>query len=103
MSTWYCKKLGDGVAAFGPSTKIQEAFLRLAQSGASVQDVSVFSRYDLDANMVTVYFTPSAATLASAFGAVPCDKPTADKRLGLLVGDGRSWEVHFPGHVPGRG
>jgi hypothetical protein len=103
MSTWHSKSIGDGVAAFGPRSKIQEAYLVLAQSGAASPDVAVFSRYDLKANVVTVYFTPSASTLASAFGATPCDKPTPDKRLSLLVGDARSWQIHFPGHSPGQG
>ena len=99
MSAWYCKELGDGVAAFGPTGKIQEAFLALAQVGSIASDLAVFSRYDLESNVVTVYFTPSASLLASAFGATPCEKPSPEGRLSLLVGDGRSWELHFPGYI----
>ena len=33
MDTWYSKDLGDGVAAFGPSNKIQDAFLELTKAG----------------------------------------------------------------------
>lgn len=102
MSTWYCKDLGDGVVAFGPSSQIQEAFLALAQAGGPSSDLAVFSRNDLRTNVVTVYFTPSASVLASAFGATPCEKPSPEGKLSLLVGDARSWEIHFPGYSFGR-
>ena len=102
MSTWYSKDLGDGVAAFGPTSKIQEAFLALAKAGSISSDIAVFSRYDLKSNIVTVYFTPSASLLASAFGATPCEKPGPEGKLGLLVGDARSWELHFPGYIASR-
>ena len=100
MSTWYSKELGDGVAAFGPSSKIQEAFFQLAKAGANVEDIAVFSRYDLETNVVTVYFTPSASLLASAFNASPCENPTPGGGLALLVGDARSWKIHFPDYNP---
>lgn len=102
MGTWYSKSLGDGVAAFGPTTKIQEAFLELAKAGTILPDLGVFSRYDLTTNVVTVYFTPSASLLASAFGATPCEKPSPGKGFGLLVGDARSWEAHFPDYISSR-
>ena len=99
MDTWYCKDLGDGVAAFGPSSKIQEAFLELAKAGAYSHDLAVFSRYALRKNVVTVYFTPSASLLATAFDAKPCDKPDPKEGFALLVGDARSWEIHFPDYL----
>lgn len=96
MDTWFSKELGDGVDAFTPSAKIQEAFLELVKSGSPTEDFSVFSRYDLHTNVVTVYFTPRAAALAAMFDAKPSEKPVLDKRLGLLVGDASSWQIHFP-------
>jgi len=99
MDSWYSKDLGDGVAAFGPTTKIQEAFLELAKNGVYSHDLAVFSRYDLRKNVVTVYFTPSAQLLAEAFDATPCEKPVPEEGFALIVGDARSWEIHFPGYL----
>ncbi len=99
MSNWYSKDLGDGVAAFGPTSQIQEAFIALAKAGGYSHDLAVFSIYDLKKNIVTVYFTPSAELLAKAFNAEPCEKPTPEKGFALLVGDARSWVIHFPGYL----
>jgi hypothetical protein len=57
--------------------------------------MAVFSRYDLAANLVTVYFSPGAEVLAKAFGAQPSAKPNSE-RLTLLVGDARAWDLFFP-------
>lgn len=96
MSTWFSKELGDGVAAHAPTTQIQETYSTLYIAGANFSmDMAVFSRYDLRANMVTVYFTPSAIQLARTFGAKPCEKPSKDD-LALIVGDPRCWEILYP-------
>lgn len=106
MASWYSKELGDGVAAFEPTTQIHNAFLALAraqaQSGRYLFDAAVFSRYDLDTNVVTVYFSPSAHLLATAFGATPCEKPAPTEGFALLAGDARAWEKHFPGYLKRR-
>ncbi len=58
MTSWYSKKIGNGIEAFVPTTNIQNAFLPFAQtqarSGHYSFDAVVFSRYDLEANVVTV-------------------------------------------------
>ena len=106
MAVWYSKDLGDGVDAFEPTTQIQNAFLALAraqtQTGHYSFDAAVFSRYDLDTNVVRVYFSPSAQLLATAFGATLCEKPTPTEGLALLAGDARAWEEHFPGYLKRR-
>ncbi len=102
MGTWYSKEVGDGAAASGPSNAVQEAYLTLVSSGQHAADMAVFSHYDLSANTVTFYFTPSVFALAAKFGATKCDKPTPQRGFGLLVGDQRSWEIHFPGYAPDR-
>ena len=99
MASWYSKELGDGVEAYKPTMKIMEAFLSLAKAGHYSPDAAVFSRYDLVTNVVTIYFSPSAELLAQAFVAVPCEKPIPRGDLGLIVGDARAWEVHFPGYL----
>lgn len=75
MNQWYSKELGDGVEAYAPSHKIQEAFFPLFSAAGNPIDMAVFSRYDLERNIVTAYFSPSAAALAKSFGAQPCEKP----------------------------
>ena len=56
----------------------------------------MFSRYDLQTNIVTVYFSPTAAHLAESFGAKRVDKPVRDEHLSLLVGNAKSFDIHFP-------
>jgi hypothetical protein len=103
MSAWHSKAMGDGVEAFEPSMRLHEAFIALAKASGGVPAyAAVFSRYDLHANVVTWYFSPEAVTLARAFGAAPCDKPVAAEGFGLLSGDARAWEAHFPGYIAGR-
>ncbi len=100
MNTWNSKAVGDGVAAFQPSTQLHQKFLAMAMvSGGVPENAAVFSCYDLDANVVTWYFSPEANNLAKMFEATPCNKPTPSKGFGLLVGDGRSWEAHFPNYL----
>lgn len=96
MSQWYSKSLGDGVAAFAPTSQIQEAFLPLFTAVGQPIDMAVFSRYDLEKNIVTVYFTPGATALAEMFGATPCEKPKREGRLSLLVGDQRCLPLFYP-------
>lgn len=97
MMQWYSKDLGDGVDAFAPSGQIQTAFLPAFLSAGQPIDMAVLSRYDLEKNIVTVYFSPAAAVLAEMFGATPCEKPRKERRLSLLVGDQRSLEFFYPG------
>ncbi|WP_295607994.1 hypothetical protein [uncultured Lamprocystis sp.] len=106
MDNWYLKTLGDGVAAFGPTNQIQEAFLALAKAkaaaGQDYSDISVFQHHDLRQNSVTVYFSPKAELLAKAFKAEPCEKPTPSEIFALLVGDSDNWKTHFPGYLESR-
>ena len=106
MTGWHSKELGDGVEAYVPTSEIQEAFLTLtltqARTGRYSTDAAIFSHYDLESNVVTVYFTPTAEFLAVAFGATPCEKPVPTGDFALIVGDARAWEAHFPGHLDRR-
>ena len=99
MSTWYKKDLGDGVAAFEPSSRLHQAFLALAASGELPKVVGVYSIYDLETNIVSWYFSPEAESLAKLFNAAPCDKPIPKEGFGLLAGNGPCWEDHFPDYV----
>ena len=102
MASWHSKELGDGVEAFRPTGELQEAFLTLSMAGQSSFDTAVFSQYDSETNVITIYFTPSAELLAKAFGAVPCEKPIPEEGFGLIVGDARALEAHFPEYLRAR-
>lgn len=78
MSQWFALELGDGVEAYIPTTKIQEAFWPIFISCGSPKDMGIYSKYDLHANIVTIYFTPSAKQLALSFNAKECNEPSWD-------------------------
>ena len=96
MIHWYSKDLGDGVDATAPSEAIQQAFLPLFAAAGCPTDMAVLSRHDLKRNVVTVYFSPSAAPLAKMFAANACEKPQRENRLGLLVGDEGCFQLFYP-------
>lgn len=98
MNQWYSKELGDGTQAFAPTSAIQEAFLPLFAASGRPIGMAVFSRYDLEKNLVTVYFSPRAEALAKMFGAQPCEKPSITN-IALDVGDARCWQELFPGET----
>lgn len=106
MADWYSKVLGGGLEALILRNKIPESYLVLAQlharTGHYPTDAAVFSRHDLETNLVTVYFTPSAELLALEYGATPCNKPEPTDDFILNVGDPRAWEVHFPRYLERR-
>ncbi|MDP2024849.1 hypothetical protein [Sulfuriferula sp.] len=96
MTQWYSKDLGDGIDANTPSHLIQEAFLPLFAAAGQPIDMAVFSRYDLEKNIVTAYFSPGAAALAKMFGAQACEKPKRENSLRLLVGDQQCLQFFYP-------
>lgn len=102
MSHWYMKNLGNGLDAHGQTTQMQKAFMATFMLLPHGSDQAMFSRYDLQADNVEIYFTPAAAGTALQFGATPCEKPTPNRyRMGLLVGEGDALQVHFPNQRQG--
>ena len=95
MDTWYSVDLGDGVAAYQPSSEMQQKFFLILATAGAPHDMALFSKYDLKKNIVTVYFTPSSQKMANSYNATPCDKPSYDD-LSLLVGDARVWDIFYP-------
>lgn len=89
--------------AYQPTRRIQEtwtaATFAAARVGVIDETSAIFSVGGGES--VTVYFSPSTELIARAFGATPCEKPPGD-RIGLLAGDGRAWDIHFPGEVERR-
>lgn len=96
MTQWYSKNLGNSSEAFAPTNAIQEAFVPLFVENRNPVDMAVFSRYDLEKNIVTAYFSPRAEILAKMFGAQPCEKPKNEGHLSLSVGDAHCWQLFYP-------
>lgn len=104
--SWYSKELGDGVEAFKPTDTFQQAFfawsMSLAKQGRQLPPgAALFSKYDLQRNIVTAYITPEAAMVAQTLGFAESPKPTIED-LGLLFGSPQAWDIHFPGETPRR-
>lgn len=100
MESWYRLDLGNGADAFAPTRKIQDAFMSLLIAhGAPRPEWALFSRYDLQADNVELYFTPATHLLATQFDARPCARPTLNEyRMSLLCGEGSGLSFHFPEH-----
>jgi hypothetical protein len=64
-------------------------------NAGSPEDMAVVSRYDLEPNIVTAYFSPIAIRLAETLGAKRVDKPVRDEHLSLLVSSANSFDIHF--------
>jgi len=77
MSTWFKKELGDAVMAAPVLETIKEQHAALYDVGID-DSPSVYVRYDAGGGLhceVTVYFSPTAATLANSFHAEVCGTP----------------------------
>ncbi len=100
MADWYKLDLGNGADAFATTRKIQDTFIdMLMVHGVPRPEMAMFSRYDLRADNVEVYFTPATSDLAMHFGAKLCDKPAHNEYpLGLLCGEANGLLFHFPDH-----
>lgn len=100
MEPWYRLNLGNGAAAFDPTRKVQDAFMALLIAhGAPRPGWALFSRYDLQADNVELYFTPATKLLAAQFNAQPCPRPVLNEyRMSLLCGEGDGLLFHFPEH-----
>ena len=92
---WRSIDIGDGVEAFEPTGRIQQAYTALDIATTLPLDCAIFSHYNLRTNIVTVYFSPSALRLAEAFGASPCTPPTNIESFSMLIGSPRAWGLLF--------
>ena len=105
MASWHSIESDNYVETFNLTEKLFKAFdAYVLQTGHSLSGAAVFSRKDLETNVTIFYFTPSVELLATAFRAVPCEKPVPDpeKDFGFVVGNQDAWEVHFPGFLAKR-
>jgi uncharacterized protein (DUF2132 family) len=98
MSTWYSRRLGDGMTSGGAAAEIEQVFDKLFATAARPADMAVFTRPESEGRLhceVIAYFSPAAEAIAETFDAEPCEKP-ARAGLALLAGDETSWSVLFP-------
>ncbi len=98
MKSWYSVSLGDGIMAAGQSAEIEARFTQAFAAAGNPAEMAVFTRYESEGRLqceVMVFFSPTAAGVAQAFDARPCNKP-ARAGLTLLAGDERAWSALFP-------
>ena len=95
---WYGLRLAtDGEVAGGTWKLLWEASVAGEQADAGN---AIFVSPPGD-GCVTLYFSPSAALLATAIGARRCEKPEP-AGLTVLAGAERAWDVHFSAEPAGR-
>ena len=84
--TWHHKYIDHPTEALIESGKYQkslEAVLLLSRA----PDAAIYSRIDVGTGGMHYYFTPAAASVANAFNARQCAKPSRADVGGLLIGD----------------
>jgi hypothetical protein len=98
MSTWFTSNLGDAMLAGEPLDHIKTLFLSVYEGTSGSKDVAVYMRHESEGHLhceVKIYFSPAAADVAKAAGAIACTKP-ASEGLSLLAGSDESWSAFFP-------
>ena len=96
MTTWYSIDLGDDDASKKTLQRIMDAFTPKYIGAGRPLGMAIFSSISPESNIVTLYFSPKAVSLAMQFGASPCESDFVDQQLSLLVGDERSIDHLFP-------
>lgn len=95
MSSWYTKNLGDAMLAGEQLEQIKSRFLVVYQQARMPKEMAIFFRHESEGQLhceVKTYFSPAAAEVAVALGAVPCRRPSRDS-LGLLAGSDDVWSL----------
>ena len=97
MKNWFSKELPAQPTT--PFKNLDDAFRGLcADQGGRANGAAVFGQRGAIGDVVTLFFSPEAKRLAQTVGAEPCAKPTPQQRWSLDIGDGQSWEIHFPNY-----
>ena len=98
---WFCRSSSPtSMGYLTTSERMLQAYFELvlekASSGEEYADIAMFSCYDLETNLDTVYFSPSAESIVRIWNAIPCEKPVPVNGFAKLAGDARAWQIHFP-------
>lgn len=96
MTTWYSIEIDDEVTAKQTMQRVMDEFTPKYIGAGRPLTMAVFSSYNRESNIISLYFSPKAASLAMRFGASPCDGVFVAQELSLLVGDERSIDLLFP-------
>ena len=102
--SWFCRTSNplSTVYLISADRMVQSYFdlvLKKASWGEEYSDIAIFSCFDLKTNLDTVYFSPSAESIAKIWNAIPCKNPVPGRGFAKLAGDGRAWGIHFPKFV----
>jgi len=100
MSIWFTRNLGDAMLAGEALDHVKACFLSEYGKADQPKEMAVFVRHESEGRLhceVKLYFSPAAAAVAKAVGAVPCGKPSSDG-LDLLAGSELSRSMLFSGH-----
>jgi len=100
MATWYSIELNDDESAKKTIQRIMDAFIPKYVGAGRPLDMAIFSSYNPEDKLITVYLSPKASSLAMQFGAGTCDDTFVNTDLTLLVGDQKSIELLFPDAQP---
>jgi len=98
MTTWFTSNLGDAMLAGEALDHIKALFLSAYEGVEDSKEMALFMRHESEGRLhceVKLYFSPPAADVAKAVGAIACRKP-ASEGLSLLAGSNESWSVFFP-------
>lgn len=98
MTTWFSLDCGDGLIAYEPLGRLEEAFSSAYVISKNPKEMAAFIRHESEGRLhclVRVYLSPASASVATAIGAVPCEKPSPDS-LSLFAGPEESWPLLFP-------
>jgi hypothetical protein len=97
MAVWFAKNLGDAMLASEALDQIRLSYAATYKEAESRQRAAVFIRHESDGRLhceVMAYFSPGAFSLAEAFDAVPCRRPSPDD-LSLHAGPDDCWQDIF--------
>ena len=84
--SWYSLTLTNSADTYERRMQIQTTFgFHLGASEAPVA-MAMFSALSPDRTMVTLYFSPAAASFAQGVGAFPCQRPALEEVKAPIVG-----------------
>ena len=92
---WHHKNIGKTANSIPPSMDILKAYMNFILLHGDKTGAAIYSMSDLESNSVTIYFSPEASELATAFEATPCEKPQASSRLSRIAGHDKDGRSHF--------
>lgn len=69
------------------------AFYALQRRSLASEQMAIFTRKDFPAGTVEMYFSPAASHLGAMAGAIPCNRPTRQPGMQILVGPPSAWAL----------